>query len=117
MSEQIACKASDLEPGTALRADLKTASGAIRPIAIVRADDGDFYAVDDTCTHADVSLSEGDIDGCEIECWAHGSRFDLRSGAPNELPAVTPVHTYPVRVDGEDVLVDVDAPYHAKENA
>ncbi len=91
MSEQIACKASDLEPGTALRADLKTAAGRVHPVAVVRADDGDVYAIDDTCTHADVSLSEGDIDGCEIECWAHGSRFDLRTGEPNELPAVTPV--------------------------
>jgi 3-phenylpropionate/trans-cinnamate dioxygenase ferredoxin subunit len=118
MSEQTACQVKDLAPGSALRADLALASGGKHAFAIVRAEDGAFYAIDDTCTHAEVSLSEGDIDGCEIECWAHGSRFDLRTGAPHELPAMTPVRTYPIRVEGDAVLVDVDAPKSTvKENA
>jgi 3-phenylpropionate/trans-cinnamate dioxygenase ferredoxin subunit len=118
MSEHVACKAKDLAPGTALRADLALAAGGKHAFAVVRTEDGELYAIDDTCSHADVSLSEGDIVGCEIECWAHGSRFDLRTGEPNVLPAMTPIRTYPVRIDGDDVLVDVDAPMStAKENA
>jgi 3-phenylpropionate/trans-cinnamate dioxygenase ferredoxin subunit len=50
------------------------------PVALVRLDDDSVHAVGDTCTHADVSLAEGDVDGCTIECWLHGSTFDLRTG-------------------------------------
>jgi len=118
VSEQLACMTTDLEPGTALLAELTVESGAEVPIAIVRADDGEYYAIDDLCTHGEVSLSEGAIDGCHVECWAHGSRFDVRTGEPDEFPAITPVKTYPVRIDGERVLVDVDAPKTIqKENA
>ena len=118
MTEQRACSVADLEPGKALCADLALEGGGKRAVAVVRSEDGDLYAIDDMCTHADVSLSEGDIDGGEIECWAHGSRFDLRTGAPNELPAVSFVRTYPVRVDGDAVMVNVDEPLsQAKENA
>jgi 3-phenylpropionate/trans-cinnamate dioxygenase ferredoxin subunit len=117
MSEQVACRVADLAPGKALRADLALAAGGKHAFSIVRTEDGEFYAIDDTCSHADVSLSEGDVVGCEIECWAHGSRFDLRTGTPNELPAMTPIQTYPVRVEGDSVLVAVDAPKStAKEN-
>ena len=66
------------------------------------------YACEDVCSHAEVPLSEGDveeIDGAPtIECWLHGSRFDLRTGEPTDLPATEPVSVYPVRVEGEDVL-------------
>jgi len=117
MSEQLACMVGDLEPGSALLAELTVADGSDIPVAIVRSDDGDFYAIDDLCTHGEVSLSEGEVDGCHVECWAHGSRFDVRTGEPDELPAMTPVKTYPTRVEGERVLVDVDAPSLSKENA
>ncbi|WP_062291946.1 non-heme iron oxygenase ferredoxin subunit [Demequina phytophila] len=118
MSEQLACLVSDLQPGSAMLAELTVADGSDIPVAIVRSDDGDFYAIDDLCTHGEVSLSEGDVDGCHVECWAHGSRFDVRTGEPDELPAITPVKTYPTRVDGERVLVDVDTPKNSvKENA
>jgi 3-phenylpropionate/trans-cinnamate dioxygenase ferredoxin subunit len=70
----------------------------------------DWYAVDDECSHAAIPLSEGDVEGCEIECWLHGSRFDLRTGKPTGPPASEPVTIYPVRVDGDDVLVDVANP-------
>lgn len=110
MSEQVACAVTDVKPGTALLAELTLADGSEKPFAIVRSDDGDFYAIDDTCTHGAVSLSEGDVEGCEIECWAHGGRFDFRTGQPTELPALSPVKAYPVRVDGEQVLVDIDNP-------
>ncbi|MFV0632662.1 Rieske (2Fe-2S) protein [Demequina sp.] len=110
MSEQLACYAGDLQPGSALQADLTLADGSDVPVAIVRAEDGEYYAIGAMCTHGEVPLAEGDVDGCFIECWAHGSRFDVRTGEPDELPAITPVATYPVRIDGEQVLVDVDNP-------
>jgi 3-phenylpropionate/trans-cinnamate dioxygenase ferredoxin component len=79
-----------------------------RRIALVRIDD-EWFAVDDTCSHANVSLSEGEVlrQDCEIECWKHGSTFSLRTGEPTCLPAVVAVSVYPVVVDGADVLVEV----------
>ena len=78
-------------------------------VALVR-DGDDFYAIRDECSHAAIALSEGDVDGCLIECWLHGSTFDLRTGQPTTLPAFQPVAVYPVRVEGDDLLVDVDNP-------
>jgi 3-phenylpropionate/trans-cinnamate dioxygenase ferredoxin subunit len=76
-------------------------------VAVVRDENGHVHAIGDTCTHADVSLAEGEVEDCSIECWLHGSRFDLRTGAPTSLPAIRPVPVYPVTIDGDDVLVDV----------
>jgi 3-phenylpropionate/trans-cinnamate dioxygenase ferredoxin subunit len=76
------------------------------PVAVVRSD-GELYAIHDTCSHAEVSLSDGDVSGATIECWLHGSRFDLITGRPTGLPATTPVPVYPVKIDGGDVLVGV----------
>ncbi|MGZ8742260.1 MAG: non-heme iron oxygenase ferredoxin subunit [Nocardioides sp.] len=78
-------------------------------VAIVRQGD-DVYAIQDECSHAAIPLSEGEVEDGEIECWLHGSRFDLRTGKPSGPPATEPVPTYPVRVDGDDVLVDVTTP-------
>jgi 3-phenylpropionate/trans-cinnamate dioxygenase ferredoxin subunit len=75
-------------------------------IAIARDESGNVHAISDMCTHATVSLSEGEVEGCTIECWLHGSRFDLRTGEPTSLPAITPVDVYPVTIDGDDVYVD-----------
>ena len=80
-----------------------------RRVSIVRTDDGDVHCVDDTCTHANVSLSEGELDGCTLECWLHGSRFDLRTGKPVNLPATEPVQTYPTTIEGDTILVDLSA--------
>ena len=68
---------------------------------------GEFFAVHDECTHEAVPLSEGDVEDGAIECWRHGSRFDLRSGTVLNPPAVEPVPVYPTRVDGGQVHVDV----------
>jgi 3-phenylpropionate/trans-cinnamate dioxygenase ferredoxin subunit len=78
------------------------------PIALVHLDDG-WYAVGDTCTHQKISLSEGEVDprAHQIECWKHGSRFSLVDGHPDSLPATRPVPVYPVRVEGDDVIVEV----------
>jgi 3-phenylpropionate/trans-cinnamate dioxygenase ferredoxin component len=74
-------------------------------IAVVHADDDRFYAVRDECSHASIALSEGEVDGCTLECWLHGSRFDLRTGDPTGLPAIEPVATFPVEVRDGDIYV------------
>lgn len=71
---------------------------------------GEVYALRDECSHAQVLLSQGDVGEHCIECYYHGSRFDLSTGEALNLPATDPVPVYPVRVDGDDVLVDVDSP-------
>jgi 3-phenylpropionate/trans-cinnamate dioxygenase ferredoxin subunit len=95
------CATSEVESGTARRFDVDG-----HRIALVRIGD-DFYAVGDRCSHADVSLSEGEVlaDDAEIECWKHGSTFDLKTGEPQSLPATKPVPVYEVEVDGHDVNV------------
>jgi len=69
---------------------------------------GNIYAVEDVCTHDGGPLGEGDLDGYEIICPRHGARFDVRTGAVLAFPAITPVESYPVRVEGEDVYVALD---------
>ena len=96
-----ACSVADVEDGGALRVMIGTL-----PVAIVRSN-GDVYAIHDVCSHANVALSEGEIDDQTIECWLHGSRFDLVTGRPTGLPATKPVPVYPVKIDGDDVLIDV----------
>ena len=80
------------------------------PVAVVRDEDGHVHAIRDVCSHADVALSEGEVDGCTIECWLHGSRFDLTTGAPSGPPASSPVPVYAVTVEGsgDDAVVLVD---------
>ena len=104
MSFARACAVADVASGTSLAVSIDGVD-----VAVVR-DQDDWYAIYDECSHAAIPLSEGDVDGCEIECWLHGSRFDLRSGKPTCFPATEPVAIYPVRVDGDDVLVDVHTP-------
>ena len=71
--------------------------------------DGEVYAVDDVCSHAEVALSEGEVDGCTIECWLHGSRFDLRTGKPTGCRPPSRSPSIPSRSSGDDVLVDVSS--------
>jgi 3-phenylpropionate/trans-cinnamate dioxygenase ferredoxin subunit len=95
---------NDLKPGEARRVDVDG-----HRVAVVRIGD-DWYAIGDECSHADYSLAEGDVweDECEIECPKHGSTFSLLTGEPQTLPATQPVPVYKVRVDGDDVFVEVD---------
>lgn len=77
-------------------------------LALVR--DGEMvYAIKDACSHADVPLSEGEVSGCTLECWLHGSQFDLRTGEPLSPPATTavPIFQTRLRVDGSETVVDV----------
>ena len=103
ITTHVLCRTDEIKPGTARRFDV----GEHR-IALVRIGD-DFYALGDRCSHADYSLSEGDVweDEREIECPKHGSTFSLETGKPQTLPATRPVPVYKVRVDDGDVLVEV----------
>jgi 3-phenylpropionate/trans-cinnamate dioxygenase ferredoxin subunit len=69
---------------------------------------GQFYAIDDLCTHDGGSLDQGELEGNEIECPRHGARFDVRTGAATQLPAFEPVERHEVRVDGDQVQVSVE---------
>ena len=76
-------------------------------VAVAR--DGDeVFAVENVCSHAEVALSEGEVVDCQIECWLHGSMFDLRTGKPTNLPATEPVATFPVDVRDGVVYVDTE---------
>jgi 3-phenylpropionate/trans-cinnamate dioxygenase ferredoxin subunit len=75
-------------------------------VAIAR-DGEEIFAIRDECSHATVALSEGEVSGGTVECWLHGSCFDLRTGKPTHLPATEPVATFPVELRGDDVYVDV----------
>ena len=98
------CGPDDLAPGEVRKIDVDG-----KPVALVRCDDG-YHAIGDTCSHADYSLSEGevDLDDCTIECWKHGSAFNLLTGEPESLPATKPVAVYTVRVEDDGVHVEVD---------
>lgn len=76
------------------------------PIAVVKDGAGEVFAIGDTCTHGDISLAEGFVEDDTLECWAHGSKFSLRSGKPLTLPAYEPVPVYQVEIQGGDVLID-----------
>ncbi|BEP15649.1 non-heme iron oxygenase ferredoxin subunit [Acidothermaceae bacterium B102] len=100
MSDYVkACAVADVPDEGAVRVIV----GGV-PLAVVRSD-GEVYAIFDVCSHQDVPLSEGDVEEGTIECWLHGSRFDLSTGRPTSLPATRPVPVYPVKIDGDDVLV------------
>ena len=112
MAFQRLCSLTDVKEPGSLRVELDDATGP-EAIAVVRFE-GEVFAIDDVCSHAEVPLSEGDVEEFQgaptIECWLHGSCFDLTSGRPTNLPATEPVPVYPVRVEGDDVFVDLEAP-------
>ena len=105
MTFERACSLADVPLDEGLAVDVGDLT-----LAIAR--DGDeVYAIQDLCSHASVALSEGEVADCQIECWLHGSRFDLRTGKPTGLPATEPVATFPAEVredpDGPSVYVDI----------
>ena len=105
MSEPVytrACALADVPADGALAVEVGD-----EPVAIIRTD-GEVYAIRDVCSRAEVPLSEGEVDGCTIECWLHGSRFDLRTGKPTGMPATEPVPVYPVKIEGDDVLIAIE---------
>ncbi|KPI11280.1 Rieske (2Fe-2S) iron-sulfur domain-containing protein [Actinobacteria bacterium OV450] len=99
------CRLADLPRGEACRLDSDP------PIAVFHTDDGQVYAIDDTCTHQDASLSDGWLEGCEVECPLHASKFDLRTGVAGSPPARRPVRTHAVLVEeGTVYVLRQDAP-------
>ncbi len=98
-----ACALTDVPDEGAIRVDLGG-----KPVCVARSG-GEVFAILDVCSHADVALSEGDVEDGKIECWLHGSLFDLRTGEPSGLPATRPVPTFPVTVEGDDVLVQMES--------
>ena len=101
MSFERACSLDEFRDGEAIAAKVGD-----QEIAVARNGD-EFFAVEDICSHAAVALSEGEVEDCTVECWLHGSRFDLRTGKPTGPPATEPVPIYPVQVDGDDVLINL----------
>lgn len=101
MSATRACSASELEQDTAVRVVIDGVA-----ICVVKDGEGDIHAIGDVCTHGDISLADGFVEGESIECWAHGSAFSLLSGKPLNLPAYEPVPVFVVEIDGDDVLID-----------
>jgi 3-phenylpropionate/trans-cinnamate dioxygenase ferredoxin component len=93
------CSLSQLEDESAIGVEV----GA-EQVCVARSN-GQVYALRDVCSHADIPLSEGEVDEGTVECWLHGSRFDLSTGMPDGLPANRPVLTFPVKVEGDDVLI------------
>jgi len=91
--------ASDVPAGRAEVFDVED-----RKIAVFRLEDG-FYAIEDICTHDGGPLAEGEIEDHEVICPRHGARFDIKTGTALTLPAVTPVESYPVRVDGNELYI------------
>lgn len=103
MTDVKVCSVDDVPAGSARRFDVEG-----HRLCVVHIGD-DWYVIGDECSHADYSLSEGEVweEECEIECPKHGSTFDLRTGEPQTLPATQPVPTYTVRVDGDTVVVEL----------
>ncbi|GAA1694219.1 non-heme iron oxygenase ferredoxin subunit [Microbacterium sediminicola] len=101
MSATRVCSLSELEQDTALRVVVDGTA-----IAVVKDSEGEVHAIGDTCTHGDISLAEGFVEGETLECWAHGSAFSLLTGKPLNLPAYEPVPVFAVTIDGDDVLID-----------
>ncbi len=95
-------KVGDIPPGR-----VKTVEVGDEDIALCNVD-GQIYAIADVCTHDDGPLGDGYLLGEEIECPRHGARFNVRSGEVKALPAIIPLPTFEVKVEGDDILVDVD---------
>jgi 3-phenylpropionate/trans-cinnamate dioxygenase ferredoxin component len=98
------CAVDDIKPGKAIRVKIGELA-----IAIVRTKAGDVRAIDDKCSHGEISLSEGFVDKETIECWAHGAKFSLETGEALTLPAYEPVAVYEVLIDNGDIFLEIDA--------
>jgi len=97
-----AARVSDVPPG-----HVKVVEAGYEDVALCNVD-GQICAIADLCTHDDGPLGEGCLHGDQIECPRHGARFDVRTGAALSLPAVVAVPTFEVKVEGDDILVDVE---------
>lgn len=101
MSRERVCELSDLTVNQAKRV---VVNGV--PIAVVLDSQGVVHAIGDTCSHGEISLAEGFVEDGTLECWAHGSKFDLTTGKPLTLPAYEPVPVFDVLVEAGAILID-----------
>lgn len=101
MARQRALEVGELQQDQAVRVVLEGT-----PIAIVLDNQGEIHAIGDTCTHGEISLSEGFVEGDTLECWAHGSAFSLKTGYPQNLPAYEPVPVFVVEIEDGAVYID-----------
>lgn len=101
MTFEKVCKITDIPDDGVIGVEVEET-----PVALVRRG-VEVYALHDVCSHAEVRLSEGEVYDGTLECWLHGSCFDLRSGKPTGPPASKPVPVYQVKIDGDDVLVSL----------
>lgn len=109
MAFERVCPASDVQVDSPVRVEVGEWA-----IAVVRDSAGDVFALGDRCTHGEISLAEGFVeDGC-LECWAHGSKFSLTTGWPQNLPAFEPVPVFDVKIENDDIYIDPTPIY--KEN-
>lgn len=97
------CKLDDLEIGEAIKLD-----NFQPPIAVIRGESGEVYAIDDTCTHAEASFCEGFVEGNTVECPLHMYVFCLKTGAPENPPAIKAVNTYEVEIKDGEIYVEVN---------
>lgn len=101
MSREVVCSLSDLTVNQAKRV---VVDGI--PIALVLDSQGVVHAIGDTCSHGEISLAEGFVEDDTLECWAHGSKFQLTTGKPLTLPAYEPVPVFDVTIEGDTILID-----------
>jgi len=94
-------KVSEVEPGKSKVYEIEDRAVVVCNVS------GNLYAVDDICPHDEGSLDAGDLDGFEIECPRHMARFDIRTGEVKALPAVVPIDVFEVRIEGDDIEVDL----------
>jgi 3-phenylpropionate/trans-cinnamate dioxygenase ferredoxin subunit len=99
MAEQLVAKKSEVSEGAARRVVVDGTEVLLCNVG------GEIYAVEDICTHDGGALDQGELDGARIMCPRHGATFDVRSGEALTLPAIMPLPTYPVRIDGDDIYV------------
>ena len=97
--EKAVAKKSEIAPGTTKRVKVKKTEVLLCNV------DGEIFAIEDVCTHDGGELDQGQLDGCKIMCPRHGAMFDVKTGAALTLPAIVPVPTYEVRVEGDDIFV------------
>jgi len=97
------CPVEELPPG-----EMKIVTAGLVSVGVYNLD-GTYYAIEDRCSHDDGPLAEGEFDptSCTVECPRHGSLFDLRTGRPKSLPAYRPVQTYDVRVEADEVKLEL----------
>lgn len=105
MTELTRSKVAEL--GSLAPGSLKRVMVGDVPVCLARLMDGQVFAIHDVCTHEDIELSDGELDGCEVECPMHGSRFDVRTGEVSGLPAQTPVQTFPTIVESDDIFLEL----------